>query len=251
MRTLGLLGGMSWESTLTYYRLINQGVAARLGGLHSARLLLASVDFDEIAMLQREARWAEAGALLGQTAAGLRLAGAQALVIATNTMHKVAPLIQEASGLPLLHIGDATGAALQAAGLRRAGLLGTRFSMEDPFLIDHLRDHHGVEATVPGPAERAEVHRIIFEELCRGRLLPASKERLSASVHALAEAGCEAVILGCTELSLLLEPQAPGWPVPLFDTTALHAQAAVAWQVAEPDEAGSAAHPGRVRPPAN
>lgn len=246
MRTLGLLGGMSWESTLTYYRLINQGVASRLGGLHSARLLLASVDFDEIATLQREARWNEAGALLGRAAAGLRRAGAEALVIATNTMHKVAPQIQAASGLPLLHIGDATGAALRAAGVRRAGLLGTRFSMEDPFLIDHLRHHHGVQTTVPGPAERADVHRIIFEELCRGHLLPASEARLSSAVHALAEAGCDAVILGCTELSLLLDPQAPGWPVPLFDSTALHAQAAVAWQLAECDEAADDAHPVRA-----
>lgn len=251
MRTLGLLGGMSWESTLTYYRLINLGVASRLGGLHSARLLLASVDFDEIATLQREARWGEAGVLLGQAAAGLRRAGAQALVIASNTMHKVAPQIRQASGLPLLHIGDAIGAALKAAGVRRAGLLGTRFSMEDSFLIEHLRNHHGVEATVPGPDDRAEVHRIIFDELCRGQMLPASKDRLSASVQALARAGCEAVILGCTELSLLLDPQAPGWPVPLFDSTLLHARAAVAWQLGDPGEPGGAAASRHAWPAAN
>lgn len=241
MNTLGLLGGMSWESTLVYYRLINHGVAARLGGLHSARLLLASVDFEEIAALQRHDHWAQAGELLGRQAAGLRQAGAQALVIASNTMHKVAPRVQEISGLPLLHIGDATGAALQAAGVRRTGLLGTRFSMEDPFLASHLQQRHGVATVVPGAEDRDEVHRIIFEELCRGRLLPASRGHLADCVARLAGSGCEAVILGCTELSLLLDPAAPGWPVPLFDTTMLHAQAAVAWQLSRGTATDSAA----------
>ncbi|HSI59389.1 MAG TPA: aspartate/glutamate racemase family protein [Ideonella sp.] len=237
MKTLGLLGGMSWESTLVYYRLINQGVATRLGGLHSAKLLLASLEFDEIAAMQRSGEWARAGELLGQAGAGLRQAGAQALLIATNTMHKVAPTVAQVSGLPLLHIGDATGAAIRAAGCSRVGLLGTRFSMEDPFLVDHLAHRFGIETVVPGAAARAELHRIIFEELCQGRLVDSSREHFRRAIGAMAAEGCEAVILGCTEISLLVDPAATGWPVPLFDTTALHARAAVAWLTEDSPEA--------------
>lgn len=234
MKTLGILGGMSWESTLVYYRLVNQGVAARLGGLHSAKLLLHSVDFEEVAALQREGRWAEAGELLGRAGAGLRAAGAEGLLIATNTMHKVAEGVMRGNGLPLLHIADATGLALTAAGHRRAGLLGTRFTMEDSFLIDHLRLHHGIETTVPGADDRAEVHRIIFEELCRGVVSPSSRAAFERIIASLAAAGCDSVILGCTEISLLINPQAPGWPVPLYDSTALHAAAAVHWMLETP-----------------
>lgn len=234
MKTLGILGGMSWESTLVYYRLINQGVAARLGGLHSARLLLHSVDFAEVAALQRDGRWAEAGALLGHAGAGLRAAGAEGLLIATNTMHKVAEGVTRGNGLPLLHIGDATGAALKVAGHRRAGLLGTRFTMEDAFLADHLRLHHGIDTTAPAAADRAEVHRIIFDELCRGVVAPSSRAAFGRIIASLAAAGCDSVILGCTEISLLINPQAPGWPVPLFDSTALHAAAAVHWMLETP-----------------
>jgi aspartate racemase len=233
MRTLGLIGGMSWESTLVYYRHLNQGVARRRGGLHSAPLRLASLDFDEVATLQRAGDWDGAGALLGRAGAGLRDAGAQALLIATNTMHKVAPLVAEVSGLPLLHIGDATGRALRAAGCRRAGLLGTRFTMEDPFLSEHLATHFGVSTVVPEAADRAEVHRVIFEELCQGRIEAASRARFAGMIFDLAARGCDSVILGCTEMSLLINPADTGWPVPLFDTTALHAQAAVDWILKE------------------
>lgn len=237
MKTLGILGGMSWESTLAYYRLLNQGVSRQLGGLHSASLRLASVDFEGIAAQQRAGDWAGAAAVLGGMAAQLRQAGAQGLLIASNTMHKVAAPIVEAGGLPLLHIGDATGRALRAAGHRRVGLLGTRFTMEERFLADHLADRHGVTTVTPGPAERDEVHRVIFEELCRGLTLPASRETFVRTMARLAEQGCEAIILGCTEIALLTPPDHPpepdGWPVPLFDTTALHAHEAVQWMLTE------------------
>lgn len=237
MKTLGILGGMSWESTLVYYRLLNQGVAARLGGLHSASLRLASVDFDGIAAQQRAGDWAGAAEVLGRTAAQLRAAGAEGLLIASNTMHKVATPIVEAGGLPLLHIGDATGRALRAAGHTRVGLLGTRFTMEDRFLADHLADRHGVTTVTPGPADRDEVHRVIYDELCRGITLPASRDRFVQIMNGLAEQGCEAIILGCTEISLLTPPDHPpepdGWPLPLFDTTALHAHEAVQWMLTE------------------
>jgi aspartate racemase len=235
MRTLGILGGMSWESTLVYYRLLNQGVAARLGGLHSAELRLASLDFAPIAAQQRSGDWAAAAARLGEAARQLRAAGAQGLLLATNTMHKVAGPVVQAGGLPLLHIGDATGRALQAAGCRRVGLLGTRFTMEDSFLSGHLAEHHGLATLTPDAADRDEVHRIIYEELCRGTILPGSRERYRQIMAGLADRGCEAIILGCTEISLLTPPDHPpepdGWPLPLFDSTALHAQAAVQWML--------------------
>jgi aspartate racemase len=236
MRTLGILGGMSWESTLVYYRLLNQGVAQALGGLHSAPLRIASVDFAPIAAQQREGDWDGAAATLGAMARQLRDAGAEGLLLATNTMHKVARPVTEACGLPLLHIGDATGAALRAAGCRRAGLLGTRFTMEDSFLSGHLADHHGVQTIVPGAAQRDEVHRVIYEELCRGLIRPESRERYRRMMADFADQGCDAIILGCTEISLLTPPDHPpepsGWPLPLFDTTTLHAHEAVRWMTA-------------------
>lgn len=227
-RTLGLLGGMSWESTALYYRALNQGVAARRGGLASARLVLASLDFAEIAALQSAGDWDGCARVLGGAGAGLRAAGAQALLIATNTMHKVADKVERASGLPLLHIVDATGAALRAAGVRRAALLGTRFTMEDPDIVtDRLQARFGVESVVPDAAGRAEVHRIIYDELCRGRVEPRSSAALAAQIEALARRGAEAVILGCTELTLAVAPSSS--PLPVFDTTALHAAAGVEW----------------------
>ncbi|MFZ5547425.1 MAG: aspartate/glutamate racemase family protein [Pseudomonadota bacterium] len=242
MRVLGILGGMSWESTLVYYRLLNQGVAARLGGLHSAPLLMASVDFDGIAAAQRAGDWAGAGAALGALAVKLHGAGAQGLLIASNTMHKVAGLVTEAApGLPLLHIGDATGRALRAAGHTRVGLLGTRFTMEDRFLRDHLGQAHGVDTLVPEAAGRDEVHRVIYDELCRGQVMPASRQRYLAIMQGLADRGCEAIILGCTEIALLTPPDLPptpnGWPTPLFDTTAMHAHEAVQWMLDPEKEA--------------
>ena len=228
MRTLGVLGGMSWESTAIYYRLINQGVAQRLGGLHSAPLLLHSVDFAAIAALQAASRWPQAGQLLAQAAAGLRAAGAQALVLATNTMHKVADEVAAGSGLPLLHIADATGAALQAAGVQQVLLLGTRYTMEDDSIVrGRLQRRTGLQVQVPDEAGRALLQQVIFDELCRGVVNPASRAALVALIAQHALAGAQAVILGCTELMLLLDDSS--CPLPTFDSTALHAAAAVQW----------------------
>lgn len=235
MRTLGILGGMSWESSAHLYKLLNQEVAARLGGLHSARLILHSVDFAEIEALQRSGDWVAAGELLGHAGAGLKAAGAEALLLATNTMHKLAEPIERLSGLRLIHIVDATAQALRAAGVRRAGLLATRYTMEQAFYRERMAQQ-GIETLVPELDERDEVHRIIYEELCRGLILPSSKLRYQAAVRALAERGAEGVILGCTEIGLLLDPLDAQWsPVPLFDSTVLQARAAVDWMLAAPD----------------
>lgn len=230
MKTLGILGGMSWESTQHLYALINRGVAARLGGLHSASLVLHSVDFAPIAALQAAGDWAAAARVLGDAAAGLARAGAEALVIATNTMHLVAPEIERACGLPVLHIVDATAEALRAAGVKRAGLLATRFTMEQGFYRERMWERFGIEVITPDEAGRAEVHRLIYEELCRGRFEPASRDALRDQVAALADRGAQAAILGCTELGLLLPPESAA-AVPLFDSSDLQAQAAVDWML--------------------
>jgi len=228
MKTLGVIGGMSWESSAVYYRLINQGVAARAGGLHSAPLLLHSLDFAGIAAAQAAGDWAGLAAQLGAAAQGLVQAGAGAVLLATNTMHKLADAVQAAAGVPLLHIADATGAALQAAGVTRAGLLGTRFTMEDPAIVqDRLHRHFGVSTLVPDHAGRAEVHRVVYEELCRGRIEDVSRVAYQQQIAALQAAGAQAIILGCTEIGLLIE--AHHSPLPVFDTTSLHAAAAVNW----------------------
>jgi aspartate racemase len=228
MKMLGLLGGMSWESTVLYYQLINRGVAQRLGGLHSAPLLLHSVDFAPMAAQQAAGDWAGATATLVQAALGLQRAGAQGLVIATNTMHKVAAQIEAATGLPLLHIADATGAALHAAGVQRVALLGTRFTMEDASIVQaRLRDRHGLQVQVPTSDDRALMNRVIYDELCRGVVLPTSRAAVVAVIERLAAQGAQAVILGCTEITMLISPQDS--TLPTFDTTALHAQAAVDW----------------------
>ena len=228
MKTLGVIGGMSWESSAVYYRLINQGVAARAGGLHSAPLLLHSLDFAGIAAAQAAGDWAGLAAQLGKAAQGLVRAGAGAVLLATNTMHKLADAVQAAAGVPLLHIADATGAALQAAGITRAGLLGTRFTMEDPAIVqDRLRLNFGVNTLLPDAAGRAEVHRVVYEELCRGRIDAGSRVAYQQQIAALQAAGAQAIILGCTEIGLLIEP--PHSPLPVFDTTSLHAAAAVDW----------------------
>lgn len=224
MKTIGLLGGMSWESTVTYYQLINEAVRERLGGLHSARLVLHSVEFDEIEGCQSSGDWDRAGAILGDAAAGLERAGADFLLICTNTMHKVAPQVQARVSIPLLHIGEVTARALLRQGVRRAALLGTRYTMEQDFYRDKLAQA-GIEVLVPGPEDRAELNRIIFEELCVGRLLPASRSRFRTVTEGLAAQGAQAAILGCTEIGLLLRQE--DTPVPLYDTTVLHAQAAV------------------------
>jgi aspartate racemase len=225
VRYIGLLGGMSWESTAEYYRLLNRGVADRMGGLHSAPLLLHSVDFAEIAEMQRAGDWTTAGARLAQAARGLEGAGAQALVLCTNTMHHVAGALEAAVSIPLLHIVDPIGTALRSAGVGRVGLLGTRFTMELPFWRDRLRERFGVELVVPEASDRAEVHRIIYEELCRGRIEDLSRAAYVAVIERLGAKGAQAVILGCTEIGLLVK--ATDSPLPVFDSTALHAQAAV------------------------
>ncbi len=230
MKTLGILGGMSWESTQHLYALINRDVAARLGGLHSAQLVLHSVDFAPIAAQQAAGDWAGAARVLGEAAAGLRRAGAEALLIATNTMHRVAAEVEQAAGLPVLHIVDSTADALRAAGVKRAGLLATRFTMEQAFYRERLWQRHGIEAITPDEAGRAEVHRLIYEELCRGRFEAASREWLRDAVGRLADRGAQAVILGCTELGLLL-PAGSAAAVPLFDSTELQARAAVDWML--------------------
>lgn len=225
MTTLGLLGGMSWQSTELYYRAINEGVAARRGGHHSADLLLASVDFAEIEALQASDDWAGAARLLGERAAGLARAGADLLVLCTNTMHLVAPQIEQAAGIPLLHIAEPTGAALVAGGRRRVGLLGTRFTMERPFYRDRLVEGFGLDVLTPGADDRDTVHRIIYDELVHGVVAETSRDAYRGVIERLVAAGADAVILGCTEITLLVG--ADDSPVPVFDTTALHAAAAV------------------------
>ena len=224
MRVAGLLGGMSWESTIPYYRVINEAVKQRLGGFHSAKLLLYSVDFQEVETLQREGCWDEAGALLAAAAAALERAGADFVVLCTNTMHRVAPAIERAVSIPLLHIADATAAAVKAAGVGTVGLLGTRFTMEQGFYVDRLRERHGLEVVVPAEADRAEVHRVIYEELCFGRVLAGSRAAYEGVVGRLAARGARGVILGCTEIAMLVDPAR--LPVPAFDTATLHARAA-------------------------
>ena len=225
MRTIGLLGGMSWESSALYYRLVNEGVRERLGGLHSARCVLLSVDFAEIERLQVAGEWERAGALLAADARLLQAAGAELVVLCTNTMHTVADALTDALDVPLLHIGDVTGRAVATAGLRRVGLLGTAFTMEQPFLVDRLAAQ-GLEVLVPEPADRAEVHRIIYAELCRGIVREESRQAYRGVIDRLVARGAEGVVLGCTEIELLLG--AGDVDVPVFPTTALHAEAAVA-----------------------
>ena len=230
MRVLGILGGMSWESTAVYYRLLNQGVAQRLGGLHSAKLLLHSVDFAPIAALQAAGDWDQAADVLSHAAQGLQRAGAQGLLLATNTMHRVADRIEAAAGLPLLHIADATGMVLQAAGMQRVALLGTRFTMEDERIVRaRLEQCFGLAVSVPGAEDRALMHRVIYEELCRGVVAAPSRDAVVAIIEGQRQQGAQAVILGCTEIGLLIDAACS--PLPVFDTTVLHAAAALDWML--------------------
>lgn len=230
MRLLGILGGLSPESTVEYYRLLNRAAEERVGPRHSHPVLIHSVDFGAIHELQHAGRWAEAGELLAHAARGLEAAGAEAVLLATNTMHYVAPAIEAAITVPFLHIVDPTGAALRAAGVRRAGLLGTAFTMELPFWRERLEQRFGVEVLVPGADDRAMVHRVIFDELARGRCEPRSRADYVAAIERLRDAGAEAVILGCTEIGLLIAPTDS--PLPTFDTAALHVAAAVEFSMA-------------------
>ncbi|MCB1931038.1 MAG: aspartate/glutamate racemase family protein [Candidatus Accumulibacter sp.] len=221
MKTIGLIGGMSWQSTIPYYRIINEAVQARLGGLHSAKLLLGSVDFQPLEAMQRAGDWAAAGQLLAQAGRSLEAAGADFLVLCTNTMHRVAPAIEAAVELPLLHIADPTADAIRRAGFSTVGLLGTSFTMEQAFFRERLRHGHGIDVLVPDAADREIVHRVIYEELCAGQLRPASRAEYRRIIGRLVAKGAQAVILGCTEISLLVD--AADATVALFDTTHLHA----------------------------
>jgi aspartate racemase len=225
MKTIGLLGGMSWESSIEYYRIINQAVQERLGGLHSAHSLMYSVDFAPVAELQAAGRWAEAGELLAGAARQLERGGADLIVLCTNTMHRVAAEIQAALAIPLLHIADPTARAIKAAGLRTVGLLGTRFTMEQEFYTGRLIENYGLDVRIPDQADREIIHRVIYDELCLGRINPASKQQYLEIMQRLIADGAEGIILGCTEIDLLIKPGDSA--VPLFDTTALHAIAAV------------------------
>lgn len=227
MKTLGFIGGMSWESTAHYYSLVNQMVAQRLGGLHSARLLLYSLDFDQLQKLQHADDWTGAAQLLVDAARRLERAGAEALVVCANTMHLVAPEIEAAVRLPLIHVADATAKAVKDKGLNTVALLGTRFTMEKDFYRVRLEQKHGLHVMIPDETERAALHQMIFTELCKGEVRPESRRTFVRIVKRLADAGAEGAILGCTEFTLF--GALPGAGVPLFDTTEIHARAAVDW----------------------
>lgn len=225
MKTIGLLGGMSWESTELYYRLINRGVKARLGGLHSARIAMVSVDFQEIETMQHREDWDGAGWLLAQAAQQVEAAGADFLLICTNTMHKVAPQIQVALSIPILHLADATAKRIKAAGLNTVGLLGTNFTMEQAFYKDRLGAKHGLKVLVPPKPDRELVHRIIYDELCLGQVKESSRRDYLRIMEALRARGAAGIVEGCTEIVMLVQQHHTD--IPLFDTTAIHAEAAV------------------------
>ncbi|MFJ8825127.1 aspartate/glutamate racemase family protein [Streptomyces sp. NPDC102467] len=224
MKTIGLIGGMSWESTAEYYRLLNELTRERLGGLHSARCVVYSVDFAEIERLQIEGGWEQAGEILAAAARSLEAAGADLLLLCTNTMHKVADQVQAATAVPLIHLADATADAVRAAGVQRVGLLGTAFTMEQEFYRGRL-EQGGLDVLVPDDAGRALVHRVIYEELCLGEVLDASRVAYQDVIARLVDAGAEGIVLGCTEIELLIG--AGDSPVPVFPTARLHAEAAV------------------------
>ncbi len=224
MKTIGLVGGMSWESTALYYRLINEGVKKRLGGLHSAKIVLYSVDFQEIEALQHAGEWDRAGEVLAAAGRAVEAAGADFLLICTNTMHRVAEQVESAISIPLLNLADATAERILARGMRTVGLLGTAFTMEQDFYRGRL-ENRGIEVLVPGAADRAVVHRVIYEELCQGRVKKGSRAEYLRIIDALGERGAEGVIEGCTEIVMLVDERHTH--MPLFDTTAIHADEAV------------------------
>lgn len=225
MKTIGLIGGMSWESSVEYYRIINRATKARLGGFHSAKSIMYSVDFAEIEILQHQGKWAETAEILRRAARSLEAAGADFLVLCTNTMHKVAADIESAVRIPLLHIADATADVIVARGLKTIGLLGTRFTMEEDFYKGRLAEKHSLDVLVPGPADRETIHHVIYHELVDGRIETASRKEFRSVIERLVAAGAEGIILGCTEISLLVKDEDSA--VPLFDTTRIHAEAAV------------------------
>jgi amino-acid racemase len=225
MKTIGLIGGMSWESSIEYYRIINEATRDELGGLHSAKSIMYSVEFAEVEALQHAGRWHEAARILIAAAQGLEKAGADFVLICTNTMHKLYDDVQRQIKIPMLHIADATAQVIQAGGLGRVGLLGTRFTMEEDFYKGRLIEKYGLEIIVPTAEEMTEVHRIIYEELCAGKIIAASRQTYIDIIKRVVGEGAEGVILGCTEIGLLVGPEDSS--VPLFDTTAIHAKAAV------------------------
>lgn len=226
MKTIGLLGGMSWESTELYYRLINEQIKQQLGGLHSAKIAMVSVDFHEIEALQHQGKWQQAGRILATSAQQIEKAGADFLLICTNTMHKIAPQIQAAINIPLLHLADATAQRIVAQNISTIGLLGTNFTMEQDFYKGRLTDQYGLHVIVPEPQDRQIVHQIIYDELCLGKINETSRSQYLLIMDKMADNGAEAIIEGCTEITLLVKQQHTR--IPLFDTTAIHAQEAVA-----------------------
>jgi len=230
MKTIGMLGGMSWESTASYYKAINEGVKAKLGGLHSAKICLFSVDFDEIEQLQHKGKWSETAAILSDAAKSVENGGADFLLICTNTMHKVAPEVQASISIPILHIADATADKLITDGVTKVGLLGTRFTMEQDFYKNRIIEQFGIDVIVPSNDEQTIVHNVIYEELCQGILTENSKEQYLNIINNLYEQGAKAVILGCTEIALLIKQEHTH--VPLYDTTEIHATKAVELAVA-------------------
>ncbi|HGV9229072.1 aspartate/glutamate racemase [Citrobacter amalonaticus] len=229
MKTIGLLGGMSWESTIPYYRLINEGIKQQLGGLHSASLLLHSVDFHEIEACQSRGEWDKAGDILAQAAIGLQQAGAEGIVLCTNTMHKVAEAIESRCSLPFLHIADATGRVISAQGMRRVALLGTRYTMEQDFYRGRLEQQFAIECLIPDADARAEINQVIFDELCLGHFTETSRQYYVEVIENLAAQGAEGVIFGCTEIGLLVPVERS--PIPVFDTAAIHAADAVTFML--------------------
>src|SRR4051794_3624287 len=247
MKRIGLLGGMSWESSIEYYRLVNEATRERLGGLHSADCLMRSVDFAEIEELQRLARWEEAGDRLATEARALVHAGAELLVLCTNTMHKVADSITAAVDVPFVHIADTTAGAVRAQGLHTVGLLATGYTMEQDFYVGRLREMHGLEVLVPDEADRRIVHDVIYDELCVGVVKDPSRNEYRRIMRNLASGGAEGILLGCTEIDLLVGPEDS--PVPLFDTTRLHAERAVDLAITDAQGATPAVAGERPRTP--
>ncbi len=225
MKTIGLIGGMSWESSAQYYALINRAVRDRLGAPHSAKIVLHSLDLGEIARLQHDGDWDALADILVESAESLEAAGAECIVLCTNTMHKLADDIEEASALPLIHIADVAADAITQQGLTQVALLGTAFTMEEEFYRERLSDYHGLEVIIPEAEDRAEVHRVIYEELVAGQIVEGSRDAYREIIVRLVEQGAQGIILGCTEIALLINQNDS--PVPLFDTTELHAMAAV------------------------
>jgi len=230
MKTIGLLGGMSWGSTELYYRWINEGIKEKLGGLHSARIAMVSVDFQEIEELQHSGEWERAGEVLSKAARRIEAAGADFLVICTNTMHKVVPQIERAINIPILHLADATARRIKEGGMKTVGLLGSNFTMEEDFYRGRLIEKHGLTVIIPSAADRQIVHRIIYEELCLGIVKAESREEYLRIINRMREEGAEGIIEGCTEIVMLVQQKHTD--IPLFDTTAIHAQEAVSLALA-------------------